>query len=1197
MNIRLILCCCALIALCGSVLAATTVNVVPTAQQALFFVSTNQPTDTCSISVWTVNAADGKQIPANDVNPALFAGADQCSREGNLINGFDVILVIGKRTVELDRSGVSKASRSLQCLTTYYYQLTVGSDTQTGEFTTTNLPLGNTYNEPVFDHSRPGEYAYPTIDWTPAGKSKIYVDPLTGIGVKRMSGPGELVPSTQTGLAFMSATSPGTGWIVSGLKAVYRGRSQSKIYYRIADSAWPGGAYGKSADFVTLALSGVSSASGNSVNICITNDGINCAGATVSRELTSVSKDYTVGDTDPILKFWRNSPNVPSTLHDIRTLAGKATLAGNALTWNSGDLFSLNVSSGGLITLDGTDCVVSSVVHERLIMLREGQDGACAQDNSYSFTERNWGFLIWDSAANFDTLTINSATWNLGTSAYSFFPASGGYDLCSPVVTPGPTGNGHLCVNGGTFAQYLSSNVIFWIGDDGTSNPIGMSNGTNSALLGGGACSSSTGWAWDRRTAGLYYCLGTRASDHATVIFSVRYTGSYEPVAVPLDSPLSPATTTIVSGDISKMTASTAPLFSLFTPNSGWVLIGRQRDNLILQSSQSSQNSPAWVAVYSIPGNKIISAFNTYGGSEGSANRWDDAHSVFTTGDTDWILISAGSPFDLPYSVNITSGALTSAYTQCPPNSFGVSGSQCSLINVSSLVPTDPANGASLFGQQLLPGDFFNVTKGGADDGEQVRAIVVNGPAIWVQRAVRTYSYSLNNNHSGSLQLRVSTAALHELWVNYVDDPIGQTLTKPYGLTVLEDPQTEDCHQVYSLGVFLAGCLKQLPNVPQIPGAAVRPGPLPTSSSTTNPWNNPVFTSGMNAPFATAAYVISGNQLENHPSRSQYTASGNELLPSFDGRPYLGDLNIATSKTTSQVGTYTYKISAAGMAAQSPGNCAACVLNYRTQPFLVTSGARPVADTSPLLSDTADANFTYCYVVTAGNCWPGSTTGELYVNVPYAATPFCSSSRFSQTPSLSDICVTANTSTAHRVYQSANPDGADPSGVYTRRLTSFFSPYKSESVYWNVRATPDAKWVYGNVNNLEGGRTELMMLSLPLFPQADSFNRGTFANVPVRVGPHALAKVRARFGYAENGPADKYYCTSRQVACTTSGAPFAWVDETQKVQDCPAGCTINIPAIPGRVLYYVVERSADGKIWTPETRQILAVLKSGSHDQ
>jgi hypothetical protein len=230
-------------------------------------------------------------------------------------------------------------------------------------------------------------------------------------------------------------------------------------------------------------------------------------------------------------------------------------------------------------------------------------------------------------------------------------------------------------VNGGTNAQYLSGNTIFWLGDDGTANPIGMGNGSAGELA-GGYCSSSTGWAWDRTTAGLFYCLGKRASDGASVVFSVQYTGSYTSIAPSIDSRLTPATTTIVSGDISAMVREFAPSFGSFTPNGGWTLIGRERDNLVLECVQTGQNSPAWVAVYSIPKKAIISAFNTYGGSEGSANRWGGAHSVFTVGDNDWVLISAGSPFDLSYRVNIVSGALTSTYSPCPTNPFGVTGSQ-----------------------------------------------------------------------------------------------------------------------------------------------------------------------------------------------------------------------------------------------------------------------------------------------------------------------------------------------------------------------------------------------------------------------------------------------------------------------------------------------------------------------------------------
>ncbi|MEO8099699.1 MAG: hypothetical protein ABI811_18515 [Acidobacteriota bacterium] len=1200
MTNRFLLCFVGCVFLCRGAFATTTVRAVPTAQQAALYVTTDQATEVCSVAVWTVNAS-GSQAPANDVNPKLFGGSDRCEREGNFLNAPDLILVVGKRSAELDESGISKTSRSLQTLTKYFYKVTVGSDVVNGDFTTGNVPIGNTYNDPVYDRFKPGEYAYPTMDWTPAGKSKVYVDPLTGIGVKRMSGPGELIPSVQTGLTFMSAAARDASWTINGLSAVYRGSPQQpnvrrisvtpKVFYRIADPSWPGGAFGKSADYVSLVLAGAASSSGGQINICLTNDGVNCAGATVQQTLKTKPADYTIGDTVPILKFWQNSPSVPSNMHDIRTRGGKATLAGTNLTWESGDGFSPKVGAGGFITLDGTDCVISSLVHEKLIVLQPGQSGNCARDNSFAFTQRNWGFLIWDAAPGANTLTIASATWNAGTSGYSTFPPSGGYDLCSPVNTPGPTGVGHLCVNSSTVANYSSANTIFWIGEDGTANPLGESNGNLGALAAGGLCSSGTGWAWDRTTPGQYYCVGTRTSDKAAVIFSVRYTGTYRAAIVEQDSRLSPAITTVISDDLSKLVAAFAPAFGVFTPNSGWKLIGRQRDNLIFECLQTYQNSPAWVAVFNIPQRKIISAFSTFGGSAGATNRWGTSHSVFTTGDTDWILISAGNPFDLPFEMKITGGALTSNFAPCPQNPFGVTGTQCSEVTISSIIPTNPANGGTLFGQPLLPGDFLSVTLGGADDGEQVRVMAMNDTRIWVQRAVRTYYYGLKNNHSGDVALRVLTGALHELWVNYVDDPFAQAVEKPYGWTVLEDPKTVNCHQVYSMGLFLAGCLKQVPGVPQIPGAAIRLGALPTSSSTTNPWNNPVYSNGMNAGFSDAKYIVAPVNLENHPSRSQYNTPDDPT--SLDARPYLGDQNIATSQTTSKVGTYTYKVSAAGMRTPSNPFCASCVLNYRVQPLLVTSGTHPVVDTSPQLTDTPDANYTYCYVVVGGDCWSGSQAGELYVNVPYAAVPYCYSSRFATPASLSDICVTANTNTAHRVFQSANPNGDDSAGAYTRRLTSFFSSYKTEDIFWNVRATPNGKWAFGNITNIGDARAELMMFALPPFPEPDSMNQGTFADIAVPVrGNTAAAKVRARFGYAENGKVSKYFCTSRQVECTTSGAPFVWADEPQKVQECVTDCTLHIPALPGRMLYYLVERSTDGKQWTPEKPKVAPVVKT-----
>ena len=88
--------------------------------------------------------------------------------------------------------------------------------------------------------------------------------------------------------------------------------------------------------------------------------------------------------------------------------------------------------------------------------------------------------------------------------------------------------------------------------------------------------------------------------------------------------------------------------------------------------------------------------------------------------------------------------------------------------------------------------------------------------------------------------------------------------------------------------------------------------------------------------------------------------------------------------------------------------------------------------------------------------------------------------------------------------------------------------------------------------------------------QLDSQYRGDFIKVPVKVGGRFGDKVRIRFGYDTN-----LYCTSRQDACSTGAAnndPFAWVSEAVNWTTCGNGCSVTIPAIGNRVLYYVVDR-------------------------
>ena len=95
----------------------------------------------------------------------------------------------------------------------------------------------------------------------------------------------------------------------------------------------------------------------------------------------------------------------------------------------------------------------------------------------------------------------------------------------------------------------------------------------------------------------------------------------------------------------------------------------------------------------------------------------------------------------------------------------------------------------------------------------------------------------------------------------------------------------------------------------------------------------------------------------------------------------------------------------------------------------------------------------------------------------------------------------------------------------------------------------------------------------------DPFARANFINYSISAPPApGAAYARARLGYAENGPVTSLFRTSRQEAYWTEipsnspTDPFAFASETTNHLSCSTPCTVTIPAIPGRVLYYVIDR-------------------------
>jgi hypothetical protein len=116
------------------------------------------------------------------------------------------------------------------------------------------------------------------------------------------------------------------------------------------------------------------------------------------------------------------------------------------------------------------------------------------------------------------------------------------------------------------------------------------------------------------------------------------------------------------------------------------------------------------------------------------------------------------------------------------------------------------------------------------------------------------------------------------------------------------------------------------------------------------------------------------------------------------------------------------------------------------------------------------------------------------------------------------------------------------------------------------------------------------MAKLPPFPSNQPSYSQNFAPIVITLGANSYYdQARIRFGYVENsGNPSSFCCTQRADACMTSTAvlPFAFVSENAAWATCSGGCTISVPAIPGRVLYYVIDRknSSSGQVNTSEIR-------------
>jgi hypothetical protein len=335
-------------------------------------------------------------------------------------------------------------------------------------------------------------------------------------------------------------------------------------------------------------------------------------------------------------------------------------------------------------------------------------------------------------------------------------------------------------------------------------------------------------------------------------------------------------------------------------------------------------------------------------------------------------------------------------------------------------------------------------------------------------------------------------------------------------------------------------------------------------------------------------------QVEFYPSCRQHTAPDSEKNWVADWRAYQGG-----SATTGGAGTPQDNIKISQVSAGARTHVWKAVTSYnflypKLLPIESWAGAYIFKDaSSPVPDSFTDSsnggNWAVCVAYRTDECVKGSAVGDLYYSSP-------------NTINNATTVWTNNIEVATPGFSNASPIA--PWAVQTdisrtdsyRRLTMAFAGPGRNYTYKNWRPTPEGKWGFMLNEFVDGVFPIMFVARVPPWPGYDSVRRDAYVQTPIQPGSGApLAEIR--FGYEENGAISQFFCMPREEACVTKASPdavlpFNWiVADGHSGSACASGCTIQVPAISGRVLWWQEFTSADnGVTWMPRgTPQPLSI--------
>jgi hypothetical protein len=559
---------------------------------------------------------------------------------------------------------------------------------------------------------------------------------------------------------------------------------------------------------------------------------------------------------------------------------------------------------------------------------------------------------------------------------------------------------------------------------------------------------------------------------------------------------------------------------------------------------------------------------------------WCNVHS-FSEVDNGWLIWSFNnlyitSPPEF-FTTTLTSAILTGSVggagglSTCPVNTLGVPTSgpgsvMCTPITIGG----DPTNGASQTLQHVQVGDVMMLWSGSGplDYSEVFRVLTVASPtSITLYRGYlgttpQSHTATLFTMQCGMLPASaLNNATLGGIGaVNYRNDPLGKNAS----LTTIQANYNVTSGHGYANPYSPVALEATGSNTPA--GCSGLGGNYCAQSSQGNYpalLTAPVNAISLNPPFAGVVGGGAPNAFDTHPGTC---FNGQHWCG--DERPFDGGGGIGTF---SQFGsTQCWSI--------SPGTSA---LNRKFLSTLAFVGRNPLLDVSGpgvILGCTSADSFKYCVALAGGECHSGSSPGDIWVNAPWVSTPSCSYMGIArQGDETTRLCIMDLGAYGGQMMQLGWSVANDMMGAGSRNLGSQFARWNQHDVFANLTASPSGTVGFSFTRWMEETRSVLLSSVLPPFPAPDSVTRNTFIPIPVSIDPPAGLSVQSalvEFGYAENG-AGSYYCTSRQEACVATGAamnvalPFSFEQtETFTPAPCATGCTIAIPALPQRALYY-----------------------------